>query len=375
MKINIITKICVLVKSNKSFLVLFSLILLAIISCSNSTDEIDEKNEVEPPFSEDEIFQIAVLPDTQYYTSQKHGGQIEMFAEQINWIRNNAIESKIKYVVHLGDVVDHGHQQMEEWSVAKDILYKLETPLPGYPEGIPYGIAVGNHDQDPLGDPTFGSTDDGYNKYFGKEHFVRKSYYGGAHGATNNNDNHYDLFEVYNQKFIVLYIEYNEPGSEFYDTTIENSVFQWGSNILNQFEDHKVIIVSHSILARPEGSNSITTGGEGTNEISSTYTNQGDKIYNWFKKKSNVFMMLSGHRSGEGYRTDYYKGNTIKSFLSDYQSREDKNGNRNGGGGLMRTMEFNLTQNTLSIKTFSPSKSSIQMELDSDSFFTVKLFE
>ncbi|MDO6801471.1 metallophosphoesterase [Wenyingzhuangia sp. 1_MG-2023] len=345
------------------------------ISCSGHPQLVDETNLIDSLQTPDEIFQIAILPDTQYYTAKKHGGTVEMFESQVDWVIANAKLNNIKYVTHLGDVVDHGHQQMQEWKIAKEIMYKLEVPFEGYPQGVPYGITVGNHDQDPLGDPSLNSTEDGYNLYFGKDHFKDKLYYGGAYGVDNN-DNHYDIFSVYGQKFIVLYIEYNEPGNEFYDESIENSVFQWGKDVLKQYSDHKAIIVSHNVLARPDGSNSITTAGQGNNNIPSTYTNQGEKIYNWFKTSSNVFMMLCGHRSGEGYRVDTYKGNTIKSFLSDYQSREDENENRNGGGGLMRTIDFNMTRNTMSIKTFAPkNSSSINMELDEDSFFTVKLFE
>lgn len=85
--------------------------------------------------------------------------------------------------------------------------------------------------------------------------------------------------------------------------------------------------------------------------------------------------MLCGHISGEGYRRDVYKFNNgqdstvIKSFLSDYQSRP------NGGNGYMRLMRFNLTKNTLSVKTFAPRPGTNILEEDADSKFTVKLFE
>src|SRR5690606_41004511 len=60
----------------------------------------------------------------------------------------NKETSKIAYVVHLGDVVDHGDDNNSvEWTRAKNELYKLEQ------DGIPYGVAVGNHDQTPYGNP------------------------------------------------------------------------------------------------------------------------------------------------------------------------------------------------------------------------------
>lgn len=349
-----------------------TLFIVLIMSCSSNSQIDDQENIVAPSNEDDKTFEIAVLPDTQYYTAEKHGGTIAMFSNQIDWIIKNAVDSNIKYVIHLGDVVDHGHEQMTEWTTARDIMYKLENSFQGYPEGIPYGIAVGNHDQQPYGEPSGVSTVDGYNNYFGIHHFSSKTYYGGSFG--DNNDNHYGLFEAHGQKFIVLFIEYNEFGTEYYNSPIENAVFEWGKKVLNKYADHKAIIVSHSILARPEGSTSITRPGEGSNLQPSTFTNQGEKIYNGFKDCPTIFMMLSGHRSGEGFRIDTYNGRSIKSFLSDYQSREDKAGNRNGGGGLMRTMKFNLTKNTITIKTFAPRSTFIESENDGDSFFSTPLF-
>lgn len=349
------------------------LLITLMMSCSSNSQSDDLENLEEPSNSADKTFEIAILPDTQYYTSQKHGGKTAMFSNQIDWITNNALDSNIKYVIHLGDVVDHGHEQMVEWTLAKDFMYKLENPIQGYPEGIPYGIAVGNHDQDPYGNPAGNSTLEGYNTYFGKNHFSKKAYYGGSYGE--NNDNHYGLFTAHGQKFIVMFIEYNEFGNEFYNYPIENAVFEWGREILKKYADHKAIVVSHSILARPDGSNSITRPGEGTNLTPSKFTDQGEQIYNGFKECPNIFMMLSGHRSGEGYRMDTHNGKTIKSFLSDYQSREDIKGNRNGGGGIMRTMQFNLTKNTITIHTFSPMGNNIAEEKDGDSFFSTSLFD
>lgn len=79
-----------------------------------------------------------------------------MFQNQITWIRENQEANNIRYVAHLGDLVDHGEQKMHEWERASQIMYQLEEPTAGFPQGIPYGIAVGNHDQQPLGNPASG---------------------------------------------------------------------------------------------------------------------------------------------------------------------------------------------------------------------------
>jgi len=325
----------------------------------------------------DEFFQIAVIPDTQYYTSEEHGGTLDMFQQQITWIKTNRETSNIAYVIHLGDLVDHGEDQPSEWINAKNILYQLETPVTGLPNGIPYGLAVGNHDQTPNGFPGEGGTNNGYAKYFGKDHFLGRAYYGAPYGSSNNNDNHYDLFSANGTDYIVLYIEYNTPGDAEYSAAIEAAVMSWADGVLTTYASRKAIIVSHSLLRLPAGSNSDIQGGSGTNAVAAAFTYQGQVIYDRVKTHDNVFLMLGGHVSGEGFRQDTYNGHVIKSYLSDYQSRQNApysgETSRNGGNGLMRLMKFNKTTQTLSVRTFAPRTRANILETDGDSEFSKPL--
>ena len=77
-------------------------------------------------------------------------------------------------------------------------------------DGLPFGIAVGNHDQAPAGDPD-GPTTILFNQYFGAERFLGRAYYGGHHG--NNNDNHFQLFSASDMDFIVVHLEYDKEAS------------------------------------------------------------------------------------------------------------------------------------------------------------------
>ena len=95
----------------------------------------------------------------------------------------------IVFVTHVGDCVQQGDEfkptYQQEWIDADAAMRKLELP----PE-IPYGIAVGNHDQVPIGSAK-GNTQF-FNEFFGILRFQNKSWYGGHYGR--NNDNHYELF-------------------------------------------------------------------------------------------------------------------------------------------------------------------------------------
>ncbi len=315
------------------------------IICISATIEKKELND-------DDEFSIAILPDTQYYTSEKHGGKKEMFFAQTDWIAQNAAKEKIKYVIHLGDITDDGEKFPQQWVNAADAMYRLEKPQPGYPQGIPYGMTVGNHDQTKSQYPLSGITAH-YNKYFGAEHFKGKKWYGGHY--RDNNDSHYDLFTAGGISFIIIYLEYDS-----YDEDIEN-LNKWTGAILEKYHDKKAILVSHSFIHFNK-----TTG---TNEKGfPAFSKQGQRRFDRLKSYPNVIMTLSGHvgDNGEGYRQDGYAGNIIKSFLSDYQSRKD------GGHGLMRLMTFSKSKDQISIRTFSPYTG--EEETDADSKFTLPLF-
>jgi hypothetical protein len=299
------------------------------------------------PYEGGDEFSIVVLPDTQYYTSEKVGGKREMFFAQTDWIVKNAAKEKVAYVIQLGDISDDGEKFPVEWEYASKAMYAIEKPQPGYPQGIPYGMAVGNHDQTKSQYPLSGKTEQ-YNKYFGIDHFKGKAWYGGHY--QNNNDSHYDLFTAGGMKFITIYIEYDS-----YDEDNEN-MNKWAGSVLEKFSDRKAIIVSHSIVHFNKTA--------GTNEKGfPKFSKQGQRMFDRLKTYPNVMLTLSGHvgDNGEGYRQDGYAGNVIKSFLSDYQSREK------GGHGLMRLMTFNKAKDLISVRTFSPYTG--EEEKDADSQF------
>jgi hypothetical protein len=111
-------------------------------------------------------------------------------------------------VATLGDCVENGDNGGNniEWMRADASYSIIENPgTTGLPDGIPFGITVGNHDQSPNGDPT--GTTTFYNQYFGAARFTGRSYYGGHYGT--NNDNWFDLISTGGMDFIVISLEYD----------------------------------------------------------------------------------------------------------------------------------------------------------------------
>jgi hypothetical protein len=292
-------------------------------------------------------FTVIILPDTQHYTQEpksSYGGGIEMFYAQTKWIAENRQSRNIVYVGHLGDCVQNGDDppvgdKESEWKKAGFAISNLENPqLTGLPEGIPFGICVGNHDETPNGSAT--GTTTYYNKYFGADHFNNRSYYGGHYGSNNNN--YYELFNASGIKFLVISMQYDQSPA-----FLSNGVLDWAEGLVKTYSDRKVIVLTHYVINEDK-----------------TFSPQGRAIYERLKSYPNFNLFLGGHRhntNGEAKRTDVYRGNSVHSMLSDYQARGG------GGNGLLRILEFDPEQNKISVKTYSPYTR--QYETDADSQF------
>ena len=199
-------------------------------------------------------------------------------------------------------------------------------------------MAVGNHDQEPIGEPDGTTTH--YNQYFGISHFSNKSYYGGHYGS--DNDNHFDLFSVSGLDFIVLYFEYGRYGS---------GVLDWANGVLATNQNRRAIVVTHYV---------------GNDTSPYNLSAQGQAIYDALKGNTNFFLMLGGHvfnNDGESSRSDTYQGRTVRTFVSDFQ------GYMNGGNGYMRLMYFSPSNNLVNIKTYSPWLDQYLTDADSQMSF------
>lgn len=283
-------------------------------------------------------FAIIGMPDTQHYTDGV--GPPEIFMAQTEWIVENIPNYNIVYVSHFGDCVQNGDNGGDdsEWLIVDSAMSIIEDSITTQMlYGMPYGMAVGNHDQSPFGDAD--GTTIFYNQYFGVDRFIDRDYYGGHYGSSN--DNHFQLFSAENLDFIVIDLEY--------DLTPDTTVLNWTDSLLQTYSDRRAIINSHYIIG---------SGNPGN------FGYQGQIIYDSLKHNSNLFLMLCGHISGEGRRMDVYNGDTIYSLLADYQSRA------NGGNGYLRIMEFFPESNEISVKTYSPYLD--VWETDANSEFVLK---
>ncbi len=280
-------------------------------------------------------FAVIALPDTQFYAESYP----QIFDAQTQWIVGNRSARNVVFTTQLGDCVENGSDPSNqlEWDRVDASLSLLEDPVTTLlPDGIPWGIAPGNHDQSPLASPRAGgdegATTDLFNQTFGVSRFQGRSYYRGScdfgdpSRYPDNNDNNYEFFSAGHYDFVITHLEYDST-----DSSERRDVLDWLDTVLETNAARRAIIASHLIIR--------TTG---------LFDNQGQAIYDEVKDNPNVFLMLGAH-SGEGaHRADTFNGNTIHSVLSNYSDRI------NGGNGWLRINTFSPQNNEIHIETYSP---------------------
>ena len=284
--------------------------------------------------TEADDFTIVVLPDTQYYT--RVGDNHDYFYDQTQWVMDHRVDYNIVAVIHNGDIVDNGNID-SQWTVADAAMAKLEATSSGLPEGMPYGVCVGNHDESPNSDDT-GTTK--FNVHFGVDRFQDKSYYGGHYQSTN--DENWFTFTAGGLDFVVVDLKYN--------LTPDAAVQAWMQSIFESHPDSFGIVNSHYIVG--------STGKFGA---------QGAAIYDAVKDLPNVHLMTNGHVAAEARRDDEFEGHVIHSMLADYQGRP------HGGAGEMRIWEFSPANDELTVRSYSPTEDLFETDADSEFTLPVKL--
>ena len=264
-------------------------------------------------------FTVVVLPDTQFY-SQLYP---DTYVSQTQWIKDRVQADNIKFVVHLGDIVQNYNNIEEEWKAA-DRAHRI---LDGV---VPYSLVPGNHDMEYVNKKLLRNTRL-YNKYFPPARFEKYPWYGGHLGDTN--DSNYCFFETAGMKFMVLGLEFAPR-----DETLE-----WAGKVVASHADCRVILVTHCYM-RPNGRDTACGTSYGLAD------NSGQDIWEKFvRKHANIFMVVSGHVLGVGTQTSTNDaGRPVHETLVDYQ------GLPNGGNGWLRILRFAPPENKIHVTGYSP---------------------
>ncbi|MCZ6672560.1 MAG: metallophosphoesterase, partial [Verrucomicrobia bacterium] len=141
---------------------------------------------------------LIVVPDTQRYAAYFP----HIFREQFRWIRDTSASLNVKFVIHVGDVVEEGEDV--EWIVADQAFSMIEGV-------VPFIVVPGNHDIDPEPADVGLKASTKYNAVFSPKRFADKPWYGGNQGVTS--DNSFSYFEAGGREFMLLGLEYG-PSEE-----------------------------------------------------------------------------------------------------------------------------------------------------------------
>jgi hypothetical protein len=269
-------------------------------------------------------FTIPVLPDTQREINYNPA----MFTNQMEWIASKKDSLNIPIALHVGDVVDFNNTL--QYDRASDGFQILDHA------GIPYAIAVGNHDTNSVGENSGNvapgnanenlRTTERFNTYFPTQRFIAQK----GRFEQNKSDNAFYTFDAGGFKWMVLTLEF----------CARPDAVNWANQAISKFPHHNVIILTHYHLTA-------------IGEIAPTNSSFGDlspqSIYDQLiKKHANIRLVLSGHTDSTAWRDDIgEKENHIYQILQDYQ-------NVDNGGGYIRLLEIDPEAGTIAAKMYSP---------------------
>ncbi len=279
-------------------------------------------------------FCLLVVPDTQRYSAYFP----QIFRKQFEWIRDTHESLNVKYVMHLGDIVEEGEEA--EWRVADEAFSLIDGE-------VPYMVVPGNHDLDPEpADEGVRATSE-YNAVFSPKRFEDRRWYGGNKGVMS--DNSFGYFEAGGQEFMVLGLEFGPT-----DETLA-----WANSLVSN-HDQKVILVTHCYMY--DDDTRLGEGDEWSPHTKNPAWNDGEQI--WEKLvfgKETIVMVLSGHVKGDGTGllvSENEEGKPVLQMLANYQFLS------HGGDGWLRILKFVPSAKRMEVFTYSPWLDAFREEAD-----------
>lgn len=290
-------------------------------------------------FAVNEDFMFIAIPDTQNYTSLS--SPTDLFARQTQWLVNNRETLNIKFVTHLGDVVNSPSNQ-SQWLRATTAMNLMNGQLP-------YGTCPGNHD--------LASGDTNYVTRFGPNPTHSSSVgrwidqstsqnYSWYRGASPRGYSSYQIVKVNGRDYMFLHLDMDCPDQDM----------AWAAGVLAAHPKTLTMITTHNYLAETGGTGIFGSGtGQrgytaGPNISIGPDRNRPQEIFdNLVKPFNQVYMVICGHMFAT-YNLQKLNnaGNVVHEVVVDWQSLP------NGGNGFLRLMEFRPAQNEIHNTSYSP---------------------
>ena len=297
----------------------------------------------EPPA--EGAFTLVVLPDTQNYA--------DVNQPQTDWIAANVEKHNIKYVLHLGDIVQHNRE--DEWPIARAAHDVLSAA------GIPFSMTVGNHDAGPNGNGATRETLHDQDRFFGlNSPYAQQPSVGGFIGDPGTTSNSWHIFEAGGKKWMIVTLEWGP----------RDVVLEQASEVIEQHPDHSVILTTHANMFNSGARYNHMVGGQSWNPHGygvgnlPEKPNDGQEIWDkLLKKHSNIKLIMNGHvlNDGTGLLTSIgEEGQVIHQALSDFQVRAQ------GGQAWLRLLEFQPDGETVRVRTYTPALDQYDRTIDNE---------
>ena len=235
------------------------------------------------------------------------------------WIVDNAEPLNIRYVAHQGDVGD----RRGTGSIGEMLKASRDALQPIMDAGIPFSVAIGNHDYD-VGSDTRPCEAFNDPEAFGMAFYEGQPWFGGTFEAEASEPgpdpggtvNHYVAQEIAGHPFLFLTLELFP----------RDKVMDWAYHLVRErFPDHEVAVTTHAYLHR-EGHLCAGVGYDGfSREEGPEYSNDGEEMWErYFRKWPNLRLVSGGHFIDEP-RQNYLEqtgddGNIVHSHFWNYQN-------------------------------------------------------
>lgn len=271
----------------------------------------------------DTKFTFVVIPDTQNEVVSNS----TLIDHRMQWLVDNRAALDLRFVTQTGDLVNWDTPDHIQYQRASNALKKLDTA------GIPYALAIGNHDTAATCPGGSACPDDAnvnlrntttFNTYFPVSRFkALKGVY-----ETGKCDNAYHTFTAGGLNWLVLNLE----------MWARTNAVAWAKNVIAQHPRHNVIVITHSHQTSSGGIEQ-TNGGYGNNSPQYVFDN-ALKLY------PNVRFIFSGHVGTSAYReVTGTQGNKIYQLLTTYHDTTTN---------PTRLIEIDTAANTFSTRVYSP---------------------
>lgn len=303
-------------------------------------------------------YTIAILPDTQGYTvrskqSLYHTSNSDLgFYRQIEWVVDNMYSRNIKYVAHMGDLIEGYGKDLLKWDFkAYTTQWKCAAGAMNIlsEAGIPFGILPGNHDED----SSINLFHNSYKDFFPISNYSNiPGFVGNLDGMTNN------AWEIQFDNKRYLFINIEDLGSPVgvFNSKDRKNIQNWMKDILSDYRGNndRVVLSTHSFVK--------IDGSYYENAYDMLEGVLTDTINGIQKKNDNkINLILCGHIDGvvyvPGTEISLKSGITINYppvILSNFQGEYDDSFKQTTyGNGWMRILTFPYDNNFAEVSTFS----------------------